>query len=138
MNILFNRVYNIYTDSQLARDIWKTLKFKFHVMEEGTKRFYISKYFDFKMLDSKPLLEEVYKLQVFINKLRVMKIDIPEDFQVGVIITKLPSSLKFYMKKLLQDSEDFSLEKIQEHFQIEWNQKIETNMRLLDILRPIR
>lgn len=53
------------------------------------------------------------------NKLRAVKIELPESFQVGTIIAKLPSSWKGYRKKLLHNSEDFSLENIQKHLRIE-------------------
>lgn len=83
------------------------LEFKFHAQDEGTKKFLISKYFNFKMLDSKPRLAQLHMLQVY--KLRTMNIDILESFQVGAIIVKLSYFWKIYRKKLLHNSEDFSL-----------------------------
>ena len=115
LNALSDRLYDLYTDNSSARDIWNALEFKYKAEKEGTKNFLISKYFDFKMLDGKPILPQVHELQVIINKLRDMKIELPEQFQVGAIITKLPSSWKGYRKKLLHNSKDFSLEKIQMH-----------------------
>ena len=112
LNALSDRLYDLYTDNSSTRDIWNTLEFKYKAEEEGTKKFLISKYFDFKMLDGKPILPQVHELQVIVNKLRAVKIELPEQFQVGAIITKLPSSWKGYRKKLLHNSEDFSLEKI--------------------------
>lgn len=53
------------------------------------------------------------------NKIKVVKIDIPETFQVGAIIAKLPPSWKEYRKKLLHSYEDLSLEKLQKHLRIE-------------------
>ena len=112
LNALSDRLYDLYTDNSSARDIWNTLEFKYKAKEEGTKKLLISKYFYFKMLDGKPILPQVHELQVIVNKLRAAKIELPEQFQVGAIITKLPSSWKGYWKKLLHNSEDFSLEKI--------------------------
>lgn len=42
--------------------------------------------------------------------MRVVKIDVPEVFQVGTIITKRPYAWKGYRKKLLHKFEDLSLE----------------------------
>lgn len=67
------------------------------------------------MLDSKPILAQVHELQILVNKLKPAKIDISEAFQVGAIIGKLPSSQKNYRKKLLQNSDDLSLEQILKH-----------------------
>ncbi|XP_050916217.1 uncharacterized protein LOC127131337 [Lathyrus oleraceus] len=119
LNTLSDRLYDLYTNTASAKEIWNALEFKFKVEEEGTKKFLISKYFDFKMLDSKPILAQVHELQVLVNKIKAVKIDIPEAFQVGAIIAKLPPSWKGYRKKLLHSSEVFSLEKLQKHLRIE-------------------
>ena len=68
------------------------LEFKYKAEEEGTKKFLISKYFDFAMNDEKAILAQVHELQVIVNKLSAVKIELPETFQVGAIIAKLPSS----------------------------------------------
>ncbi|XP_058783461.1 uncharacterized protein LOC131658150 [Vicia villosa] len=119
LNTLSDRLYDLYTDTASAKEIWKALEFKFKAEEEGTKKFLISKYFDFKMLDSKPILAQVHELQVLVNKIKAVKIDVPEACQVGAIIAKLPPSWKGYRKKLLHSSEDLSLEKLQKHLRIE-------------------
>ena len=56
---------------------------------------------------------------MIVNKLKVLKIELPKAFQVGVIVAKLPPSWKSYWKMILHKSEDYSLEKIQKHLQIE-------------------
>ncbi|RVX01764.1 hypothetical protein CK203_024444 [Vitis vinifera] len=53
------------------------------------------------------------------KKLKVLKIEFPEAFQVGAIVAKLPSSWKGYRKRILHKSEDYSLEEIQKHLRIE-------------------
>lgn len=119
LNTLSDRLYDLYIENLLAMEIWKALEYKFKAEEKGTKKFLVSSYFDFKMFDDKPLLAQVHELQVIVNKLRAVKIDIPETFQVGAIIAKFPNSWKGYRKKLLHNTEDFSLEKIQKHLRIE-------------------
>lgn len=76
-NALFDHLYDLYIHTQSTTEIWKTLEFKFKAEEEGTKKFLISKYFDFKMLDSKLILAQVHELQVLVNKIKAIKIDIP-------------------------------------------------------------
>jgi len=77
------------------------------------------KYFDFKFIDTKPLLEKVHELQVLVNKICALKIDIPKAFQVGAIIAKLPSSWKDYGKMPMHRSKDITLEQIQKYLRIE-------------------
>lgn len=59
MNTLSNNIYDLYTNTQSATKIWKALKFKIKAEEEGTKKFLISKYFDFKMIDFKLIFAQV-------------------------------------------------------------------------------
>ena len=56
LNTLSDRLYDLYTDNLCAIEIWKALEFKFKAEEEGTKKFLISKYFDFKFIDCNPIL----------------------------------------------------------------------------------
>ena len=71
------------------------------------------------MVDNKPILEQIHELQVLVNKLRILKIVLPEVFQVGAIIAKLPPSWKDFAKKFLHKSEDISLEQLLKHLRIE-------------------
>ena len=56
---------------------------------------------------------------MIVNKLKVLKIELSEAFQVGAIVTKLPPSWKGYWKRILHKREDYSLIEIQKHLQIE-------------------
>ena len=119
LNALSDRLYDFYIMEPSAKEIWKALEFKYKAEEEGTKKFLIFKYFDFRFIDDKPILAQVHELQVIVNQLKCEKIDLPEPFQVGAIIAKLPTSWKGYRKKLLHDSKDITLEQIQKHLRIE-------------------
>ncbi|XP_073314695.1 uncharacterized protein [Primulina huaijiensis] len=80
LNALSDRLYDIYTNTTSAKEIWKALENKYKAEEEDR---------------------------------------VPESFQVGAIIAKLPSTWKSYRKKILHSSENFSLEQIQKHLRIE-------------------
>src|SRR3954471_21878378 len=71
------------------------------------------------MVDNKSIMYQIHELQVIVNKLTILKIILPEIFQVGVIISKLPSSWKGFAKKLMHKSEDFTLEENQKTLRIE-------------------
>ncbi|KAJ9551062.1 hypothetical protein OSB04_015107 [Centaurea solstitialis] len=71
------------------------------------------------MVDDKPILEQVHELQVLVNKMNSLSISIPEIFQVGAIIDKLPPSWKDFSKRMMHKSEDYSLDDILKHLRIE-------------------
>ncbi|KAK3005658.1 hypothetical protein RJ639_016028 [Escallonia herrerae] len=119
LNGLSNCLCDLFTEIKSARDIWSALDYKYKAKEEGTNKYLIAQYFDFVMVDDKLVLEQVHALQVIVNKIRALKISLPELFQVGAIIAKLPPSWKDYKKKLLHKSEDFTFEQFQKHLRIE-------------------
>jgi hypothetical protein len=73
-----------------TKEIWKALKTKYKTEKQGTNKFIIQKYFDFKMLDNISMLDQMHELQILVHKLNDLSIKIPELFQVGTIIAKLP------------------------------------------------
>ncbi|GJZ46211.1 copia-like retrotransposon [Tanacetum coccineum] len=91
-NSLSDRLYDVYASITYPRKLWTALEFKFKQQEEGTNIYLISKFFNFQMVDEKPILEQVNELQILVNKLNVLSIPIPEMLQVGDIVSKLPAS----------------------------------------------
>ncbi|URD81148.1 hypothetical protein MUK42_00250 [Musa troglodytarum] len=74
LNTLSNQLYDLYAMEPSAKAIWNDLEFKYQAEEEGTKKFLISKYFDYKFVDDKPILAQVHELQVIVNQLKAKKI----------------------------------------------------------------
>ena len=48
LNALSDRLYDLYTNEKSALEIWNALDFKYKAEEVGTKKFLISKYFEYK------------------------------------------------------------------------------------------
>ena len=118
-NSLSDRLYDLYAPVTSARELWKALEDKYKAHEEGTNKYLISKYLDFQMVDDKSILEQVHELQVLVNKLTALSIPLPEIFQVGVIIAKLPPTWKDFSKRMMHKSEDYSLDELLKHLRIE-------------------
>ncbi|XP_059638671.1 uncharacterized protein LOC132280940 [Cornus florida] len=112
LNTLLDQFYDLYTPMKSPREIWNVLEFKYKTEKLGTDKFLIFKYFEFSMVDNLSVLDQVYELQVLVTKLREVKIVLPESFQVGAIISKLPPSWNDYRKKFLHKTEEFTLEEI--------------------------
>ena len=49
---------------------------------------------------------------MIVNKLKVLKIELPEAFQVDALMATLPLTWKGYRKRILYKSEDYSLKYI--------------------------
>nr|KAJ0194771.1 hypothetical protein LSAT_V11C700357350 [Lactuca sativa] len=112
-NSLSDRLYDIYVPVKDLRELWSTLELKYKSHEEGTNKYLVSKYLEFQMADDKPIME-----QVMVNKLNVLSISIPELFQVGAIIAKLPPSRKDFSKRMIHKYEDYSLDDLKKYRRI--------------------
>ncbi|KAK9049048.1 hypothetical protein SSX86_031984, partial [Deinandra increscens subsp. villosa] len=118
-NSLSDRLYDLYAQVKSPKELWKALELKYKAHEDGTNKYLIAKYLDFQMVDEKSILEQVHELQVLVNKLTSLSIPLPEIFQVGVIIAKLPPSWKDFSKRMMHKSEDYSLDELLKHLRIE-------------------
>ena len=124
LNTLSNRLYDLYTSMKSSREIWNALEAKYKTETIGSNKFIIQKYFDYKMLDNISVLDQVHELQILVNKFCDLSINIPESFEVGAIIAKLPPSWNNFRKKLLHMLEDLTLEQFGQHLWIEEESRV--------------
>lgn len=99
LNTLSDRLYDLYMSIKSPVEIWKALEEKYNTERQGTDKFLMLKYFEFKFLDTQPIMNQVHELQVLVQRLRDLKVAIPDSLQVGAIISKLPSTWNDYRKK---------------------------------------
>nr|KAJ0199183.1 hypothetical protein LSAT_V11C600308020 [Lactuca sativa] len=118
-NSLSDRLYDLYSPVKDPKELWNALELKYKAHEEGT-----NKYLEFQMVDEKSIMEQVHELQFMVNKLNALSISLPELFQVGAIITKLPPSWKDFSKIMMHKYEDYSLDDLMKHLRIEEETRI--------------
>ena len=115
LNTLSDRLYDLFTTMSSPKEIWKVLKTKYKTEKQGTDKFIIQKYFDFKMLNNVSMLDQMHELQILVHKLNDLSIKISKLFQVRAIIAKLPPSWNNYRKKLMHMAKELTLEQIDTH-----------------------
>nr|KAJ0221694.1 hypothetical protein LSAT_V11C200058570 [Lactuca sativa] len=99
-NSLSGRLYDLYAPVKDPRELWNTL--------ERTNKYLVSKYLEFQMADEKSIMGQVHELQVM----------------VGAIIAKLPPLSKYFSKRMMHKSEDYSLDDLMKHLRIEEETRI--------------
>jgi hypothetical protein len=57
LNTLSNRLYDLFTTMSSPKEIQKVLETKYKTEKQGTDKFIIQKYFDFRMLDNISVLD---------------------------------------------------------------------------------
>ncbi|XP_027120584.1 uncharacterized protein LOC113766443 [Coffea eugenioides] len=136
MNTLSDRLYDLYTVVKSPKEIWNVLEYKYNTMKQGTDKFLIMQYFDFRITEKSSLMDQIHDLQVIVSKLHDLKVEISESLQVGAIIAKLPTSWNDYKKKLLHTTESFTIDQILKHLRIEEDtrnlqkKQIESNVKV--------
>ncbi|GKA31620.1 glucose-6-phosphate isomerase 1, chloroplastic [Tanacetum coccineum] len=125
LSTLTDRLYDMYTPMNSAREIWNSLQEKYTAEKEGADKFITFKFFEFTMEDNVSILDQVHEFLILVSKFKNLNIEIPEKLMVGAIITKLPYSWHNYRKKLMHTLEDFTLDHIQKYLRI----KEETRIR---------
>ena len=124
LNILSDRLYDLFASIKSPREIWNALEFQYNTEKQGADKFLALKYFEFKMVDYVSVLDQVHELQILASKLKDLKVEIPESLQVAAIIAKLPPGWNDYRNKLMHSSESFTLDQLQKGLRIEEETRI--------------
>lgn len=56
MNGLHDFLYNVYNVMKTAKEVWESLDRKYKIEDVGAKKFIVSQFLDFRMVDSKTML----------------------------------------------------------------------------------
>ncbi|OIT31168.1 hypothetical protein A4A49_63487, partial [Nicotiana attenuata] len=124
LNTLTDRLYDLYQNLKSPRKIWTALQSAYENEKRVIDKFLSLKYFEFKMVDTKPIMDQIHELQILVSKLSDLEVKIPDTLQIGAILSKLPSSWNDYRKKILHSSEKLTVEQFRAHIQIESDNQI--------------
>ncbi|XP_073041947.1 uncharacterized protein [Primulina eburnea] len=66
---LADSLYNVFCEKKTAKELWESLDRKYKTEDAGAKKFLIGRFLDFKMVDSKPVINHVQELQVILHEI---------------------------------------------------------------------
>ena len=69
-NSLSDSLYDLFTSIKSPKEIWAILERKHVNQKQGSNKFLITKYFEFKFIDNSPLLNQIHNLKVIVSKLK--------------------------------------------------------------------
>ena len=119
LNGLDNTLYNMYFAFNTARELWESLDKKYKNEDARLKKFVMGKFLDYKMLDSKTVINQVQDLQVILHDIHAEGMSLSESFQVATIIEKLPPLWKEFKNYLKQKRKKMRLEDLIVRLRIE-------------------
>ena len=92
---------------------------KYKHEKKGIDKFLTFKFFEFKISDDMPIMDQVHELDVLVSQLSELQIVVPDTLQARAILSKLPPSWHNYRKKIMHSIESFTIEQVTTHMQIE-------------------
>ncbi|XP_052188980.1 uncharacterized protein LOC127799207 [Diospyros lotus] len=117
---LADPLYNVYcTTYATSKQLWETLEKKYKLEDAGTKKFLVGKFLDYKIVDTKLVVNQMEELQIIISDLHSEGLVINEPFQVAAVIEKLPPSWKDFKNYLKHKRKELSMEDLALRLRIE-------------------
>ena len=95
LNGLVDSLYNVYCVTKTAKELWDSLDKKYKTEDAGAKKFVVARFLEFKMVDSKTVINQVQELQIMLHDIHAEGMQICETFQLASIIEKLPPADRF-------------------------------------------
>ncbi|KAK3043320.1 hypothetical protein RJ639_002563 [Escallonia herrerae] len=102
-----------------AKALWESLERKYKTEDAGSKKFVVSKFLDFKMVDSKTVISQVQEFQLILHDIHAEGMVLGESFQVTALIEKLPPTWKDFKNYLKHKRKEMKLEDLIVRLRIE-------------------
>ena len=92
LNVLSDRICDVYMHMQSAKELWDTLNAKFGASDAGSELYIMEQYHDYKMVENRSVVEQAHEVQCIVKELELLKINEPDKLVAGGIIAKLSPS----------------------------------------------
>lgn len=94
LNTLHNAFYNMHSVKKTAKELWESLEKKYKIEDVGSKKFVVCRFLDYKMVDSKTVINQVQEIQVIQHKIFAKQMILCEPFHVTCMIEKMSPGRK--------------------------------------------
>ncbi|XP_058733368.1 uncharacterized protein LOC131604976 [Vicia villosa] len=119
LNSLADHLYDYYSNYKTAKQVWEALQKKYDTEEVGAKKYAVSRYLNYKMVDDKPVEAQSHELQKISHEIITEGMPLNEQFQIAVITNKLPPGWKDFKNVLCPKTKEFLIESLITRFRIE-------------------
>ncbi|XP_070003048.1 uncharacterized protein [Nicotiana sylvestris] len=123
LSALEDDLYNVYIAMNTSKELWDALEKKYKTEDACLKKFVVSKFLDYKMIDNKTMGTQVQELQLIFYDLIAEGMVVNEAFQVAAMIEKLPHSWRDFKNYLKHKCKEMKLEDLVIHVKIEEDNK---------------
>ncbi|XP_050945529.1 uncharacterized protein LOC127150877 [Cucumis melo] len=119
LNGLTDELYDYYSTMTTTKEVWGALQKKYDTEEAGSKKYVVSRYLRYQMTDDKSVEAQSHEIQKIAYEIISEGMPLDDQFQVAVIIDKLPQLWKDFKNTLRHKTKEFSLESLITRLRIE-------------------
>ncbi|GKD43479.1 zinc finger, CCHC-type containing protein [Tanacetum coccineum] len=112
-------LFDIYQNVESSKKLWDSFEAKYMVEDASNKKFLVSIFTNYKMTDSRPVLEQYNELLSILGRFTQHKMNLDEAIQVSYIIDKLHPSWKDFKHTLKHKNDELTLVELGSHLRIE-------------------
>ncbi|GJY87214.1 zinc finger, CCHC-type containing protein [Tanacetum coccineum] len=94
LNGMSDSLFDVYTNVESAKELWDSLESKYIPEDSSSKKFLMSNFNNYKMVDSRPVMEQYNELLWILGQYTQHGLKMDESIFVSSIIDKLPPSWK--------------------------------------------
>ena len=102
LNGMTDSLFDIYQNVESAKELWDSLEAKYMAEDASSKKFLVSNFTNYKITDSRPVMEQYNELLGILGRFTQHKMKIDEAIQASCIIDKFPPSWKYFKHTLLE------------------------------------
>ncbi|KAI3679326.1 hypothetical protein L2E82_51458 [Cichorium intybus] len=119
LNGMSDSLFDVYQNVESAKELWDSLESKYMAEDASSKKFLVSNFMGYKMIDSRPVMEQYHEMLRILGQFSQHNLKMDEAISVAVIIDKLPPSWKDFKHTLKHKKEDLTLVQLASHLRIE-------------------
>ncbi|XP_038989538.1 uncharacterized protein LOC120113048 [Phoenix dactylifera] len=109
LSYLSDPLFDVYCTLKTSKKIWDNLNKKYGIQDAGMDKYTASQFLSYKMVDTKPIVDQAHELTVIYHELDLRGTCITESLQVACTINKLSPSLKDFGLSLKHKTEEMSM-----------------------------
>ncbi|GJX34498.1 zinc finger, CCHC-type containing protein [Tanacetum coccineum] len=125
LNAMSDSLFDVYQNYSMAKELWNALEERYFTEDATSKKFIVSKFNSYKMVDSRLIMDQMYELEHLLSMFTQNNMNMDESIQVASIIDKLPSTWKDVKKNFKHRKDDLSLKDLGKNLLIEEQYRLE-------------
>lgn len=127
LNGMSDPLFDIYQNVESAKALWDALETKYMAEDASSKKFLVSNFNGYKMIDARPVMEQYNELLRILGQFAQHNLMMDESISVSSIIDKLPPSWKDFKHTLKHKKEELSLVQLGSDLRIEESLRAQEN-----------